>query len=329
MNKNVIRDMVAHDNFLSKLNNAPVIDRYFAFTRANSRLLFEKLQTWLKVNDAQVKLNEWQGKHPEASEREVVLASRSISKQVNAAYGGLNWTQMGVTPTVKGVLRLFMLAPDWTLSNFALGKYAMGIGEAKIAGSTSPAAFSSRSHVATAALVGAFALEGMNKAITGHYTNENDKGKEFQVEVRPGVYFNPFRGGIGDMMKLAINIKDQGVIGGFLKTAAGKGSPFLRTAAEQWENTDYRGRRIAGPKDKYKDLKRAAHLLQNAGPIPLGIGSTVRMAHQGNIDPLGMLLTLTGVAQTGKPGMKHEKGDPFADALHDPFENALQPTGTP
>ena len=49
---------------------------------------------------------------------------RSIGKEINAVYGGLNWDVMGVSANYQAVARMFLLAPDWTFSNVANLKYA-------------------------------------------------------------------------------------------------------------------------------------------------------------------------------------------------------------
>ena len=52
------------------------------------------------------------------------LYSRA-AKQTNAAFGGLNWRQLGVSTLTRDFLRLVMLAPDFTGSQILFGKYAL------------------------------------------------------------------------------------------------------------------------------------------------------------------------------------------------------------
>ena len=69
-------------------------------------------------------------KHSDATNEEYFAARRSIAKEVNAAYGGLNWDVLGTGKTVRDVSRLFLLAPDWTFSNVLNAKYSFEGGPA-------------------------------------------------------------------------------------------------------------------------------------------------------------------------------------------------------
>ncbi|MFA5436883.1 MAG: hypothetical protein WC372_12665, partial [Candidatus Neomarinimicrobiota bacterium] len=45
------------------------------------------------------------------------IAAEQVATLINADFGGLNLQRMGRNPTVQHIMRLFLLAPDWTESN--------------------------------------------------------------------------------------------------------------------------------------------------------------------------------------------------------------------
>jgi hypothetical protein len=85
---------------------------------------FDVIQRKFKVTDFSLKQAAWLADHPDATDTEYGDAMRSVSKEVNAVYGGLNWEVMGWGPNARELMRSVILAPDWTFSNFANVKYA-------------------------------------------------------------------------------------------------------------------------------------------------------------------------------------------------------------
>lgn len=113
-----------------KLSNAPIIRQLDAAFKWTTHETFEVIQRKFKVQDASLKEASWMAKHPEATTEEHFAARRSIAKEINAAYGGLNWDVLGTGRTVRDVSRLFLLAPDWTFSNVLNAKYTFEGGPA-------------------------------------------------------------------------------------------------------------------------------------------------------------------------------------------------------
>jgi hypothetical protein len=115
---------------LDKLSNIPVIKQVDALFKFTTHETFEVIQRKFKVEDASLKGAKWMANHPDATNEEYFAARRSIAKEVNAAYGGLNWDVLGTGKTVRDVSRLFLLAPDWTFSNVLNAKYSFEGGPA-------------------------------------------------------------------------------------------------------------------------------------------------------------------------------------------------------
>jgi ADP-Ribosyltransferase in polyvalent proteins len=113
-----------------KLANAPIIKQADALFKAATEYTFEVVQRKFKVQDASLKSAKWLANHSDATNEEYFAARRSIAKEVNAAYGGLNWDVLGTGKTVRDVSRLFLLAPDWTFSNVLNAKYTFEGGPA-------------------------------------------------------------------------------------------------------------------------------------------------------------------------------------------------------
>ena len=92
--------------------------------KAITDLTFGKLQRQFKVVDYSLHQAAWLAKHPNAMPSEREAAMRSISKEINAVYGGLHSENLGMNKSTQDVARAIMLAPDWTLANLFNLKYA-------------------------------------------------------------------------------------------------------------------------------------------------------------------------------------------------------------
>jgi hypothetical protein len=112
----------SRNTLLSKVKQGyePVDKLFKGVTKAT----FDVVQRKFKVIDFSTREAQWLAKHPDATDAEYGTAMRSIAKEVNAVYGGLNWDVMGVSANFQAVARMFLLAPDWTFSNVANLKYA-------------------------------------------------------------------------------------------------------------------------------------------------------------------------------------------------------------
>lgn len=304
-NIDVLSKMSTKNPYLQKFLDAPGVKQFVKANETHSNYLFGKMQRWLKVTDYAKKCSSWLEKHPNVKNREIIKAKRSIARQINAAYGGLNWETLGATPSMVRLGQLTMLAPDWTYSNVEL---------AKLAFEKSPAGDLARAHIGSALIGGGILTEGLNYILTGHFTDKNAKGHQFEVEVRPGVYVSFFRGGIGDFFKLGSNITENGV-GGIGQFANGKLSPLMRAGSTALSGRNYFGQKVVnnGPFGKGSDLNNFqksgnyfAAVGQNSVPIPFGANSAFALHNRKNAKPnaFDYALTVSGLARSGKPSLK-------------------------
>jgi len=277
----------------NKLGNLPVIKQAGQLADKNTEFLFGKIQRWLKVSDFQNKANAFVGKNPNMQNAEVTKGLRQIASEVNDAYGGLNWKAIGVTPSMQALSRLGLLAPDWTFSSARILAKTLTKGPG---GAAARAQF-------TGGIIGAGILtEGLNNLLTGHYTDQNAKGHELEVEVQPGVYISMFRSGIGDTTKLFANIGNNGLLSGTIGTLQGKMSPLARTLVGQLSNKQPAGAPITSVKNTplQNDLARLGSFGSSFLPIPMGIPSMKRYIDSGTATPLGSAFVSTGAARYSK-----------------------------
>lgn len=286
-----------------KISNLPVLKQGKQLVEANNNLLFDKIQRWLKVTDYNMKNLDYIGKHPNVTGEELFKAKSDIAKEVNLAYGGLNWKSLGRSKTGLNIERLALLAPDWTESSVRmLGKAT----ERNLGGHYA------RQQYITALVGGMLLTEGLNKMFTGHFTDKNPKGQEFTIQTSPGVYASLFRSGVGDAVKLGSNIAKFGVIGGVSKSLQGKLSPLARVGIAQATNTDYLGRKITDPnngflQNTYNSVSNAA---QQGLPIPFGAPNIVRYAKDPN-------KTVGGAIGVGTGALTYAKDNTQTGSVYD------------
>lgn len=296
-NMDVFKQLTQKDN---RLANLPGVKQVVQGVQANNNFLFGKMQRFLKVTDYGMKISRWVEKHPQATDAQVLTAKRGFAREINAAYGGLNWEALGFNKSTVSLMRKVLLAPDWTYSNIELGRLA------STAGGT--AGRTARAHILSAVIGAGLLTEGLNKAITGHTSDQNGKGHQFEVEVRPGVYVSFFRGGIGDILKLGSRVQQSGPLSGTAQFTQGKLAPFARTIVGGLSGTDYSGQRFSTSKTSALDAtkKMAGFIASSAGPVPFGAANVKALLKQGIADPASLLLTGTGLA---RPGTQKELGN--------------------
>lgn len=293
-NQDILRNLAtSQEGFADAIVNHPIAKAVLNQVDKNANFIFGKMQRTLKIANYSSQVMNWIADHPAATNEEVVAAKRGIARNVNAVYGGLNWEAMGMTKSNLSLLRLGLLAPDWTISNIQLLKQA--IGERGTAGNAS------RAHILTALTTGMIATEGINKILTGHYTDENEPGHQLEVEIAPNVYVSMLRGGIGDITKFASMVAESGA-GGIARFIQGKGAPFARTSAGLLTNTQYTGGPIvpknAGPVAGTYDVLKYA--LQNAGPVPFGISNLLSYARSDEPNAVGAAAVASGTGRFSK-----------------------------
>lgn len=297
-NQDIMQHLTADNgDVFSKVVNLPGPKQILDGANKSGEFLFGHVQRFMKVTDYGQKMSDWVADHPTATNEQVKAAKQGFAKEVNAAYGGLNWEAMGMTKSNLSLLRLGLLAPDWTLSNFALLKYA--VSDAGTAGKAS------RAHLLTALIGGMALTEGLNKILTGHFTDQNKGGHKLEVEVQPDVYVSFFRGGVGDISNAASMVTESG-LSGATRFLSGKLAPFPRTAISLLKNVDYTGAPIAKKGEgaiasSYDVLK---FILQSAGPIPFGVANFFRYIQHEEKTLLGGLATSTGVGRFSISGSR-------------------------
>jgi hypothetical protein len=264
-----------------KLANAPVVKQVDAAFKATTEFTFDVVQRKFKVMDASLKEAAWRSKHPEATNEEIFATRRSIAKEVNSAYGGLNWDVLGTGKTVRDVSRLFLLAPDWTFSNVLTGKYAFEGG---------PAGAAARMFWAKSFATGIAMTAAMSIAIGGKYDPSDTKnmdrvylgtdehGKEMYAD-----WF--FAGAPKDAMTLAKRVASDSPIAGTAEFVVSKAAPLLGAGMGLAFNKDETGRPIykrsdSGPKKAEKQGEYAAGRV-----VPITGVSAVETVTQALTDP--------------------------------------------
>ncbi|MGV8982096.1 hypothetical protein [Clostridium sp.] len=296
-NMDVLHKLTTTGSAMDKITNLPILKQGKKAVEANNNFLFGYMQRWLKVTDYQNKVMNYVSKHPETVNEALSTVKKDIAKQVNLAYGGLNFKALGKNPSTLGVERMAFLAPDWTESSIRMMGKAF---ENNQGGKAARQQY-------LVGLGGGIALtEGLNHILTGHWTDKNPKGHELEVEVQPGVYISMFRSGIGDATKAVSNVITNGLLGGASKTIQGKLAPFARTGVGLASNVDYLGRKISDPKKTglQNDLNIVKFVGSSAGPIPFGVPSAIKYNTEtpatGKQKVIGNLLVDSGAARYAK-----------------------------
>lgn len=256
---------------LDTLRSLPVLKQVDEFAQALTRQTFDVIQRKFKVMDYAGKKASWLAKHSEASDAEYTSAMRNITKEVNAAYGGLNWDVMGVSRQMLDLSRLFILAPDWTFSNVANLKYA---GEGGLKGN--PASQAARMFWLKSFTTGIVMSQAASMLIghklngPGHltdvYLGKDADGKE--------MYSNWFFAGAPkDAITLINRVVKDGVLEGVVGFAANKFGPIAQTAFHLAENKDFRNKAISKPGESTtaKNLHQAEFVGKELTPVPFGL----------------------------------------------------------
>ena len=214
---------------------APVVHQMDQVAGKITDFTFGNLQRRFKVTDYELHAAGWLAKHPEATAAETAAAKHSITKELNAVYGGLNAENLGVSRASTEVARALMLAPDWTFSNVFNVKYALERG--------TPAGSMARMFWLRTTVGGLAATQAMSLMLSGR-TSKNPTQVYFGRD-RDGneIYQNVFfKGAGGDAINLIHNVGDYGAVEGLARSLAGKAAPIPRAALQVATNRDYLGR---------------------------------------------------------------------------------------
>lgn len=91
-----------------------VRDKINNLRERQANFLFGNFGAALKAQAAIIELRNMTRKHPEMDVNE---RAKMVAKLMNADFGGLHLGRMGRDPTTQHIMRLLLLAPDWTESN--------------------------------------------------------------------------------------------------------------------------------------------------------------------------------------------------------------------
>lgn len=264
-----------------KFADAPLIKQVDAAFKKTTEVTFDVIQRKFKVQDAELKGAAWLGNHPEATNEEYFAARRSIAKEVNAAYGGLNWDVLGVGKTVRDVSRLFLLAPDWTFSNVLNVKYTFEGG---------PAGSAARMFWAKSFATGFAMTAAASIALGGKYDPTDIKhidqvylGKDQQGKDMYANWF--FAGAPKDAMTLVKRSASDSPIAGTAEFIVGKANPLVSAINAVASNKQPSGKPIYNRDDS--NLEKTGDILKfGAGRVvPISGVSAVKTVSDALTDP--------------------------------------------
>jgi hypothetical protein len=217
---------------------APVVHQMDQVAGKITDFTFGNLQRRFKVTDYELHAAGWMAKHPEATAGETAAAKHSITKELNAVYGGLNPENLGVSRASTEVARALMLAPDWTFSNVFNVKYALERG--------TPAGSMARKFWIRTMVGGMAATQAMSLMMSRGHLSKNPTQVYFGRDPEGNeIYQNVFfKGASGDAINLVHNVGDYGAVEGLARSLAGKAAPIPRAAIQVATNRDYLGRPI-------------------------------------------------------------------------------------
>lgn len=301
--QDVLRDINKGDDIFSKVLKAPVAKELNQISEANTKLLFDGMQRYIKVTTFSKNMALWEGKNPRATADELREAELGYAKATNAEFGGLNWEALGVNRTSQALMRFFLLAPDWVVSNLLATKYAFS--------DLGPAGSQARWTLGSAVLGGLVLNNALNYMRTGHSTFENKKGHELEAEVSPDVYVNSIRGAPGELMKLGTDMIESEGAPGFARYAEGKLSPMVSAGITATSGVNYFGGNIwKGDSALEKNVNGFWNILTHITPAPIGLTGAVNYGQrEDDKSPLGWGLISTGLGRFSKSSDNMNKAD--------------------
>ena len=259
-------------NRLDVLRGTFPIKQADAVFHALTHATFDVIQRKFKVMDASLKEAAWAAKNPEATDAQYEAAMRGIAKEVNGAYGGLNWEIMGWGKDVREIARALILAPDWTFSNVVNLKYAFTEG--------GPGGKAARTFWVKSFVTGMALTQAMSIAVSGQmsdkhfevYLGTDDKGKK--------MYSNMFFAGAPKdaLTWLGRSAKD-GAITGTAEFASYKLGPIAGAGLGLIVNKgfDYKPITKKGQGFAEKTAREAAFVAGRTAPIPFNVSEVAKI----------------------------------------------------
>jgi hypothetical protein len=288
-------------SFFDRARELPGIKQSEAIAHWMTHETFDVIQTKFKVMDSSLKIARWIAKNPEASNAEMFAARRSIAKEVNAAYGGLNFEMMGMGRNAVALARMVMLAPDWTFSNVANVKYALQGG---------PAGSASRAFFFKSAATGFAMTAAASMMIGGTYDPKHPE----MVQLGDGKSANWFFAGAPkDFITWTHRMINDGELMGTAKFIVGKLGPIGESIIGLAENKQFGGKPITKPDESHleKDWHQGEYVAGHFIPFTIkNIAEMVTDTKQHSL--LEYATAVAGMTTTQdnstKPSGKKEKG---------------------
>ena len=255
--------------------------------RAITELTFDNIQRRYKVASYMLHSMAWDNQNPGAAAAERSSARQGIASYVNGVYGGLHWENLGWSKALVETARLLLLAPDWSGSNIALGKYAFDAKPSmrelpfrnKLAGAVdkeSAQARLSRAFWAKSVTGGLIATQLMSLAVSGHYSKKPFMVYSGKDKDGNDVYWNmAFRGAAGDLVNLAQKMQEHGLLTGVGEFAGGKAAPFMKAGVHVLTGRNDFGREIApkGLNPVANTARSVGQAVSDVSPIPISLKS--------------------------------------------------------
>ena len=295
------------------VRNLPVIKQAQQIAEANTHFIFDVLQRKYKVYDFAMKDMQWLHKHPGATEAERFAAQKGFAKEINSIYGGLHWENLKVGKTALELSRFFLLAPDWTVSNFLTYDYTFRGGEgSKIerdAASRSARLFWARNVAYLIALNQALSI-----MFSGHHSDNWRLGYLGKDKHGRSIHQNwVFAGAPGDLTNLSKDIMEFGTIGVAI-FALSKAAPIWRQVIESGTNRNWMGQVIA-PKDM-STLPQLARWLNQIAPglaAPITVTNIEQIMLGPEFEDKRAQLALSTILAGSRPTFSNPEGMKWSD----------------
>lgn len=300
--QDVWAEMNKGEDRFSKVLQAPVIKNVVDAVDANTDLLFKGIQRYIKTMTFSRNMAKWEGEHPNASQEEIDAAGYGYAKGTNDAFGGQNWEMLGWNRTQVALARMFLLAPDWVVSNLSASARAL-----KGVVNLSDTAGSQARWTLVSGIIGGLAMNNLlNYMRNGHSTFENKKGHEFEAEVAPDVYVNNVRGSPGELLKLTSDVIESEGAQGFARYAEGKQSPVLSAYTRFSSGVNYSGASIwRGDSALERNVNGFWNIMAPMIGVPIGATGIVDyLQREQDKSLLGFSLTASGLARFSKQGAR-------------------------
>lgn len=206
--------------------------------------LFAKTVPWMKTQLADQIYEGARGKMGDTE------AARMAARTVNELMGGINVDELARSKDFQNALRAVILAPDWAETNVRLGADTVKGFTTNI----KDPAYGTYRKFAAAFLASYAGMNLMNKALSGHWTWENEPGNEFNLDT--GTYtadgkkrYVRVYGTAADFVRIPFEVS-AGILKGdvtpMFRTIKNRFSTPIGTAVALASNTDYTGQPIYG-----------------------------------------------------------------------------------